>query len=96
VVWISGQPAAYAVLTWGWSIEVGGWEAVLDEIYVSARSSGYGAALLRHVVADARSRGVARIFLETERHNTRARTFYARNGFSEDDSIWMSATFVDL
>jgi hypothetical protein len=30
------------------------------------------------------------MFLETERPNTRVRDFYARHGFAEDDSIWMS------
>ena len=37
-----------------------------------------------------RGRGVIKMFLETERHNARARTFYARQGFEADDSIWMS------
>ena len=96
VVWIIDEPAAYAILTWGWSIEAGGFEAVLDEIYASRRNAGLGAALIEHVVADARARGIARIFLETESHNERGRRLYARHGFVEDDSIWMSREFTDL
>lgn len=96
VVWIADRPAAYAVLTWGWSIEAGGAEAVLDEIYVSERGAGLGAVLIEHVVADAERRGLARIFLETELHNERVRGFYARHGFEADDSVWMSRTFADL
>lgn len=96
VVWISDRPAAYAVLTWGWSIEAGGAEAVLDEIYVSERNSGVGGALIDRVIADAARRRLARIFLETERHNTRVRSFYERHGFGTDDSIWMSLEFTDL
>jgi GNAT superfamily N-acetyltransferase len=96
VVWIIDEPAAYAILTWGWSIEAGGFEAVLDEIYASQRNAGLGAALIEHVVADARARGIARIFLETEAHNERGRRLYARHGFVEDDSIWMSLEFTDL
>lgn len=95
VVWIVDEPAAYAVLTWGWSIEAGGVEAVLDEIYVSQQRRGVGATLVEHIATDAASRGVARIFLETERHNDHARRFYARHGFVEDDSIWMSRDFTD-
>lgn len=96
VVWIVDTPASYAVLTWGWSIEAGGAEAVLDEIYVSERGAGVGSSLIEHVVADAARRGLARIFIETEMHNERARGFYVRHGFDPDDSVWLSRTFVDL
>ena len=96
VVWIVDEPAAYAVLTWGWSIEAGGAEAVLDELFVSRRGTGVGRALIEHLVADARRRGMARILLETERHNERARDLYQQLGFSADDSIWMSLEFTTL
>jgi ribosomal protein S18 acetylase RimI-like enzyme len=96
VVWIVEPDDGYAVLTWGWSIEAGGPEAVLDEIYVRPRGSGIGADLLACVLADGRARGLARIFLETESRNVRVRSFYARHGFAIDDSIWMSHDFVDL
>jgi ribosomal protein S18 acetylase RimI-like enzyme len=96
IVWIVDAPASYAVLTWGWSIEAGGAEAVLDEIFVSERNSGVGSSLLLHVLADGRRRGLARIFLETEAPNDRVRGFYERHGFRTDDSIWMAHEFVDL
>jgi GNAT superfamily N-acetyltransferase len=96
VVWIIEPAHGYAVVTWGWSIEAGGAEAVLDEIYVRDRGSGTGATLLAHLIDDARQRGLARIFLETESHNDRVRTFYQRHGFVTDDSIWMSRDFVEL
>ncbi len=96
IVWIVDAPAAYAVLTWGWSIEAGGAEAVLDEIFVSERGAGVGSSLVEHVVDDGRRRGLARIFLETEAANERVRAFYGRHGFRTDDSIWMAHEFVDL
>ena len=96
VVWITADDGAYAVVTWGWSIEAGGAEGVLDEIYVTERGGGTGAALIEHLLADARARGLARLFLETESPNDRVRTFYARHGFVEDDSVWMSHPFVEL
>jgi ribosomal protein S18 acetylase RimI-like enzyme len=96
IAWIADRPAAYAVLTWGWSIEAGGAEAVLDEIYVAERGVGVGSLLIEHVVADAERRGLARVFLETELHNERVRGFYTRHGFDADDSVWMSRTFTDL
>jgi GNAT superfamily N-acetyltransferase len=87
----TGVAHGYAVVTWGWSLESGGREALLDEIYTEPQGAGAGAALLRHVLAEAAKAGAARLFLETEAHNARARGFYARHGFTREDSIWMCA-----
>jgi GNAT superfamily N-acetyltransferase len=83
-------------ITWGWSIEAGGFEAVLDEIFVTDRGHGNGSALIDHLLTDAESRGIARVFLETELHNDTVRRLYERHGFAADDSIWMSREFTDL
>ncbi len=96
VVWITDRPDSYAVVTWGWSIEVGGPEAVLDEVLASERGKGHGAALIEHLLTDVRRRGFARVVLETEMHNERVRTLYQRHGFVADDSIWMSCEFRSL
>ena len=70
-------------------LESGGADALLDEIYVRERRRGRGSELLRHIMQDLESRGLSRIFLETERHNEAVRRFYARHGFEEESSIWM-------
>ena len=94
LVWLVGQPAeGYAVVTWGYSLESGGADALLDEIYVRERGNGQGSDLLRHILRNLETRGLKRIFLETERHNEAVRRFYARHGFEEEDSIWMSRAF---
>ena len=85
-----GVAVGYAAVSTGWSIEVGGRDYVLDEVYTRRRGLGIGASLLRAVEHECERRQVRRIFLETERPNSRARTLYARHGFTEDDSIWMS------
>jgi GNAT superfamily N-acetyltransferase len=90
-VYLIGEPpVGYAVVTWGYSIESGGRDALLDEIYVRSRGAGIGGDALEAVLADLRTRGISRVFLETERPNDSVRKFYARHGFIEDDSIWMS------
>lgn len=86
----SSEVAGYAVVTWGWSIESGGAEALLDEIYVDPQGHGIGSALLDQVVAASRAHGARRLFMETERANHRARALYLRRGFLADDSIWLS------
>ena len=80
----------YIVVTWGWSIEIGGLDVVLDEFYVRSRGQGKGSEALRVVEAECRRRGVKRIFLETELANEGARRLYERHGYVADTSIWMS------
>jgi GNAT superfamily N-acetyltransferase len=89
-VWMIDETDGYAVVTWGWSIEIGGFEVVFDELYVRTSGRGRGSAALAVVIDDCRRRGARRIFLETERPNESARRLYARHGFTVDDSIWMS------
>ncbi|HSJ26999.1 MAG TPA: GNAT family N-acetyltransferase [Acidimicrobiia bacterium] len=85
-----GELLAYAVVTWGWAIESGGRDALLDEIYVSDRSRGIGAEMMYRLMERSRDAGCRRMFLETESHNRQARIFYTRHGFDIDDSVWMS------
>src|SRR5688572_23009990 len=60
VIWVTEALDAYAVVTWSWSLESGGLEAILDEIYVRHRGHGTGAALIEHVLEDCDRRGVRR------------------------------------
>lgn len=88
-----GRPTAlvgYLVLTWGYSLESGGREALIDEVYAEPRGLGVGSALVNAAVAECEQRGVRRLFLETEVVNDGARRLYRRHGFDADDSIWMS------
>ncbi|MEZ4437105.1 MAG: ribosomal protein S18-alanine N-acetyltransferase [bacterium] len=59
-------------------------EADLAEIAVAprARRQGLGRRLVDHLVAEARARGVARIYLEVRAGNAAARALYAATGFS--------------
>ena len=92
-VWVADagtELAGYAVVTWNWSIEIGGPEAVLDEVYVADQGRGTGTALVRGAEQDCLAHGMRRIFLGTERPNDAARRLYTRLGYTADDSIWMS------
>ena len=89
-VWLVQPALGYVVITWGYSLESGGREALIDEIYLRHRSEGLGSAALKQLLTQCAHRNIRCVFLETERHNSQARRFYRRLGFSEDDSIWMS------
>ena len=90
VVYLVDNERGYVVITWGYSLESGGREALIDEIYLRRRGEGLGSKVMDALFDDMAARGVVKMFLETETHNHRARRFYARQGFDEDDSIWMS------
>ena len=85
----------YSILTWGWGIESGGKEALVDEMFVieSERAAGVGTALMQASIDYARQNNVEVIFLETEANNPRSRSLYQKLGFEEETSIWMSYRF---
>lgn len=91
-VWIvdADGPAGYAIVTWTWSLESGGRDCILDEIYVREPGAGRGSALIEHAIGAAQAFGARALFLETEAPNARARRFYARHGLAAEDSVWMS------
>ncbi len=85
-----GWALGYAVVTWGYSLESGGRDALIDEIYIRDRGSGVGTSLLAAILDDLKARGIPRLVLETEKANEAARRFYERHGFVAEDSVWMS------
>ncbi|WP_308258730.1 GNAT family N-acetyltransferase [Saccharothrix obliqua] len=80
----------YAVLTWGYSLESGGRDALLDEFFVRNRGGGVGGRVIAELVEACRAAGARKVFLETEAHNDAARRFYARHGFTPEGSTWFS------
>jgi ribosomal protein S18 acetylase RimI-like enzyme len=85
------RPVGYAVLSWGFSVEAGGREACLDEIYLvpAVRNRGLGSRVLALLEGEARAQGVRRVFLEVERDN-RAIGLYRRAGYAEHARFLMS------
>jgi len=87
-----GELVGYVVITWGWGIESGGAEALVDEMFVaeSARNQGVGTLLMTSAITKAQEREVKVVFLETEQDNPESRALYERLGFELESSIWMS------
>jgi GNAT superfamily N-acetyltransferase len=86
-----GEPAGYAVMTWGWSL-AGGRECRLDELHVSARGNALAARVLAELLHEAEAAGATRVMLETEAHDRRTREFFGTAGFDLSDSVWMSTS----
>lgn len=91
LVELRGRPVGYAVLTWAFSVEAGGREACVDELYLvpKARNRGFGSRVLALLEDEARALGVRRVFLEVARRN-RAIGLYRRAGYLDHDRFLMS------
>ena len=83
----------YVVVTWGYSIESGGREGLIDEFYLRRRGAGLGSQVFPELLRALAFCQLKVLFLETELANGAARRFYQRQGFVEDDSIWMSKVY---
>jgi len=75
----------YFALTLGFSIEVGGRDAFLDELYVEppVQSRGLGSQALRFVEQLCLELGARRVCLEVERENVRAKKLYSALGYRD-------------
>lgn len=86
-IWLirkSNHLIGYIVLCFGYSIESGGREVVIDELYIKApeRGMGVGAEVLEKLKELVRVYNVAAIQLQVGQHNDRAKSLYAKSGFS--------------
>lgn len=94
-VWLicaGDTPVGYIVLTFGYSLEMLGRDAFVDEffLYETHRDRGWGLKTIAFVEAAARAIGVHAIHLEVTRHNARAKYFYPKLGFEDRDHHLMS------
>ena len=77
----------YIVVYFGYSIEFGGREVVIDELYIEApeRGMGVGAEVLGRLKELMRAHDVLAIQLEVGQQNVRAKSLYVKSGFSYRD-----------
>jgi ribosomal protein S18 acetylase RimI-like enzyme len=88
-------PDAYLVVTFGFSLEFGGRDAFVDELYVAdaARGQGLGTEALRVAEEACREAGIHALHLEVEHVNARARALYERAGYEAHERHLMTKRF---
>jgi GNAT superfamily N-acetyltransferase len=93
---VEGELAGYLVLTFGYSLEYGGIDAFVDELYLAPawRGRGIGRRALDVAAQLCRERGVRAVHLEVDRGNPRARTIYRDAGFGDRDRFLMTRWLV--
>jgi ribosomal protein S18 acetylase RimI-like enzyme len=73
----------YVVITLGYSIEYGGRDGFIDDLYLipEARGRGLGRKLLEFTLTEAAALGIRTLHLEVEAENEYAGRLYRRAGF---------------
>jgi GNAT superfamily N-acetyltransferase len=95
-IWLVGPrraPVGYVVISFGWSVEYGGLDGVVDEIFVRppVRGRGMGFEALNGIAKALGASGVRALHLEVARDDARAQRFYARARFHpRDHTMFMS------
>jgi ribosomal protein S18 acetylase RimI-like enzyme len=87
LVGLSRAPVGYVVITFGWSVEFGGLDAFVDELYIRPAVRGRGMAsdvlvALPNALAEA---GVKAMHLEADRRDEKLVALYQRAGFRTRD-----------
>lgn len=95
-VYLIGPPKApigYIVVCFGWSVEFGGLDAIIDELYIrpGVRGRGIATEALIALPKALSGAGLRAIHLEVERTNEAAIALYKRAGFVlRDQYMFMS------
>ncbi len=89
-IWMIGPrkaPVGYIAITFGWSLEFGGMDAFVDELYIrpAVRKRGMGSEALSGLAKALGDGGVRALHLEVDRDDENTQRFYTRARFSRRD-----------
>lgn len=96
VVYLMGPqraPIGYVVICFGWSVEFGGMDGFVDEIFVrpSVRGRGIGSEVLRQLAKALTQAGMRALHLEVRKDDTATRRFYEKLHFAtREDYVLMT------
>ena len=88
-----GEAIGYVALTFGWSIEHGGRDGFLEDLYLvpQARGAGLGRRALEFAMTQAAALGIRVLHLEIEPGNAVAERLYLAHGFRPNRRRLMGA-----
>jgi len=83
--------AGYVVVTFGYSLEYHGRDAIVDELYLAPdyRGQGIGTQTLQFVEAECRQLGIHALHLEVMADNAKARRLYQKLGYRSRPSTFL-------
>lgn len=82
---LHGTLAGFFILTLGYSVENGGTDGFIDDIYLlpALRGQGLGRKAVALAIEAAKEVGIRALLLEVEAHNDRAYALYRKMGFDD-------------
>ncbi len=91
----NGQPVGYYCLSYGYSLQRHGRDAILDEIYIDnkVRNKGIGQGTIKHILSELKREGIKELYLFVRKGNLQAQRLYRRIGFK---NIKESVMFLDI
>lgn len=86
------QPAGYAILTFGYSIEMHGRDALIDELFIDEQYQGkkIGEQTIKFIEQTCKELGIYALHLEVEYTNSAAHRLYQRLGFEKHERHFMT------
>jgi GNAT superfamily N-acetyltransferase len=98
-LWIISKQEAigYIAVTFGYSLEFHGRDAMVDELFLTAphRNQGIGTKTLQFVVEQCRYLGIHALHLEVEHTNEAGLTFYRNMGFEPHEHRYLMTRWIE-
>ncbi|UBF27214.1 GNAT family N-acetyltransferase [Kovacikia minuta CCNUW1] len=94
---IAQEIIGYLVVTFGFSLEFGGRDAFVDELYIQEkyRRQGIGTKGLQFAEEICQEQGIQALHLEVERENTKAQAVYRKAGFTDHDRYLLTKSLLN-
>lgn len=92
LILVDGEAVGYIVLTYGYSLEYAGRDALIDELYLreNYRGCGIGKQTIEFVSEFCRANGIRALHLEVEHENKTAQALYHKTGFVGHDRYFLT------
>jgi hypothetical protein len=89
-IWLIGPrraPVGYVVVSFGWSVEFGGMDAMVDELFIrsAVRKRGMGGEALDGLAKALKQGGIRALHLEAKQDDDTLTRFYARARYKARD-----------
>lgn len=95
---VDGNAVGYIVLTYGYSLEYAGRDALIDELYLQEnyRGRGIGKQTIEFVSDFCRANRIKALHLEVEHENKPAQALYQKTGFVIHDRYFLTKWILQI